>query len=223
MFLLQPQLNEWLDTRATIFRITVVFSNIHRHLPPLMALTVRTRPWRSFLFVVCTYQFHLDHHSVSSQEHDWCQPEYSSLSVRYWHKHAFSTTHTHTHAQCEVGSVSCEWWSVGMKGWGTGNWLGWRIKGLHDIQARTSWLTETFLKRTTRRIKDDLCVYVCVKEKGISPQNRQRPVSRMMCFLHLRSFCLSVSLSSSLVSDLSLSLFVTDTCIQVQTYVYISK
>ena len=198
--------------------------------PSFTALTSGERPWRSFLLVVLAYQFPLHHHSVSSREHSWCQPEYNSLSVRRWHKHVFNTARlTHTHGHRDAGSMSCEWWSVGMRGWGIGKWLAWRIKGLHDNQARTSCLTETSLKWTVRRIQDDVracvcvCLCVCVREREINPWNRQRPVSRMMCFLRLRSFCPSVSLSSSPVSDLSLRLCLTHTYIQVEMYVHISE
>ena len=140
--------------------------------PSFTALTSGERPWRSFLLVVLAYQFPLHHHSVSSREHSWCQPEYNSLSVRRWHKHVFNTARlTHTHGHRDAGSMSCEWWSVGMRGWGIGKWLAWRIKGLHDNQARTSCLTETSLKWTVRRIQDDVsacvcvCVCVCVRER----------------------------------------------------------
>ena len=87
-------------------------------------------------------------------------PPVTQTCVQHRTPHTHTHTHTHTHGHRDAGSVSCEWWSVGMRGWGIGNWLAWRIKGLHVNQERTSWLTETSLKWTVRR--NGGCVCVCV-------------------------------------------------------------
>lgn len=160
--------------------ITVVFGNAHQHLASFMLLTVRKRPWKGFRFDVCMYRFHLHHHSVSGPECNKCQPKYINLICIVYH--------THTYVQFKVGTMSREWWSPGMKGWGIRNCLVWWIKGLHDNQARTFCFTGTFFKWTSRQIRHDVCA--CERNRSAPKIDRVQYLEWCVFFISGQSVCL---------------------------------
>lgn len=90
-----------------------------------------------------------------------------------WIRQPFCPLVTRTRARCDVGSVSCEWWSVAMKGWGIRKWLAWWIKGV-TWQPGVDFLVDGNIPQM------DSTTYqrcVCVREKERSaPWNRRRPV-----------------------------------------------